>query len=484
MKAIADGHERRGLARRLWRRKPIVAGVVAVVAGSALIAAAPAVAAPDQEPRARCADAGATYERAAAEDVGLDAAKLREALDYWTRHGSETIKVFRHNCLVGEGALDNAFDRVPLWLRSHAKTFHSLIIGRAQTLGYLDIDEPIGKYIPEDLGDAEHRAITFRQLLTMRSGLHMNWTREANQAVSNRIREALSLKFDHAPGTYFEYAQTPMYLLPFAAGHAVQQATGMSYEQFAQAEFFGPLGIPESHYAWGRDRTGNIDGPGWNTFGLPIDFGRIGQLLLNEGSFGGRQLIDPTYLAEATTGTKQNPGYGMPFWLNSADRFVNASIFERRELDGPIVASAPRDMYMTWGYHGQHTFVIPSLDMIVTRTGNMNPDMIGTSDPGNAVIAGVQKETYYEGFRLLLAAVQDVDMPAPPPYSTQPTLDLDPMSFVNPTDNLAAAGTGPAAPEGCTAVGCDGRPVAEGKVEMGRDVAEMLPGAAGRMSNE
>jgi len=466
----------RSTMRTVWRgrrRAMVLGAVVAITAGGVVIAgsagADPQAAASKAKIEQRCADAGKDYERAKPEDTGMDPVKLQKAIDYWSNRGSETVKVFRYNCLIGEGKLDPLFERKPIWIRSHTKTLVSLTIGRAQTLGLLDIDDPIGKYIPKGVGDAEHRALTFRQLLTMRSGLHLNWTREAtSQAGYDRVKEAMSLEFDHKPGEWFEYAQIPMYLLPYATEHAV----GMKFKDFAQKELFDPLGIPETHIAWGRDRAGNIDGPGWNTWAWPIDFGRIGQLLLHEGEFNGKQLIDPQYIKEATTGTKENPGYGMPFWLNSADRYVNASIFARKEREGPIVASAPRDMYMTWGFHGQHTFVIPSLNMVVTRTGNANPDLLTTSDPGNSAIAGAQKEGYYEFFKLLMEAVTDKDMPKPPPYKADWTLDVDPSAFINPEDNLAVAGLGPAAADGCTIAGCDGKVEAEGTLQFISDLVK------------
>jgi CubicO group peptidase (beta-lactamase class C family) len=461
------------LRPRLGRRRAVVICAIAAIASGAIISgsanADQAAAAPRPIDDQRCADAGADYERAKAEDMGMDPAKLQEAIDFWSNRASETVKVFRYNCLIGEGSLDPVFENKPIWIRSHTKTLVSLTVGRAQTLGLLDIDDPIGKYIPEGVGDAEHRAITFRDLLTMRSGLHMNWTREVTSQVGyDRVQEAMSLPFDHERGTWFEYAQIPMYLLPYATQHAV----GMDFKAFAQKELFDPMGIPDTHIAWGRDRAGNIDGPGWNTWAWPNDFGRVGQLLLHEGEYNGQQLIDPQYLVEATTGSEQNPGYGMPFWLNSGDRYVNASIFARHEREGPIVASAPRDMYMTWGFHGQHTFVIPSLNMVVTRSGEANPDLLTTSDPGNSAIAGAQKEGYYTFFKLLMEAVADQDMPEPPPYTTDWTLDLDPSAFINPEDNLAVVGLGPAAADGCTILGCNGNVEYEGTVQFVSDLVK------------
>lgn len=48
------------------------------------------------------------YPTAAPEQVGLDPAILRRAVDYWTQNGAETVKVFRHGCLAGQGGLDSS----------------------------------------------------------------------------------------------------------------------------------------------------------------------------------------------------------------------------------------------------------------------------------------------------------------------------------------------------------------------------------------
>jgi CubicO group peptidase (beta-lactamase class C family) len=414
----------------------------------------------------QCGDAGANYETASPEQVGLDQKKLNDALDYWTSHGSETVKVFKNNCLVGEGRLDPVYNYKPIWIASHTKTTVMLALGRAQTLGYLNVNDPIGKYLPQGLGDPAHRAITIRQLITMTSGLHMNWTREVNhELIPDRVREALSLGFDFQPGTHMWYQQTPCWLVPAV----LTMATGMDFQDFLQKQVFDPLGIPQSHWFWTRDRSGNSDGPGWKVFEDAVDFGREGQLLLHNGMFRGRQLIDPGFLADARTGTAANPGYGYFMWLNSANHWVNGSLFKREEHDSPgLIVSAPRDMYMSWGYRGQHVFVIPSLDMVVTRTGETTPDQWGTApaaDPGWAMTMGEQKQGYYDFFKTLMESVKDRPMPAPPPFSAQPTLPLDDIEmgdFVNPQDNAAVLSLGPVAPQGCAAAGCNGQLAYEG----------------------
>ena len=462
---------------------------------TALVASAlltPLVARADDQPASStgktCADAGTSYATATPESVGLDATKLRAALDYWSQHGSETVKVFRNNCLVGQGRLDPMHDYKPIWIASHTKTLVMLAVGRAQTLGYLNIDDPIGKYIT-DVGDDAHKAITIRQLMNMTSGLHMNWSREVEQpGIPDRIHEAMSLKFDFPAGTHMWYQQTPCWFVP----EVISQATKMDFQDFLQKEVFDYLGIPKSHWFWTRDRAGHSDGPGWKVFEDGIDFGRHAQLLLNDGKYNGKQLIDPEFLRQARTGTAANPAYGFFMWLNSADHWVNGSLFRREEHDSPgLIVSAPRDMYMSWGYRGQHVFIIPSLNMVVTRTGETTPDQWGeapASDPGYAMTMGEQKEGYYQFFKLLMEAVTDRKMPDPPSFSTQRTLpldDIDTHDMWSPgEDNPASMSSGPAAPQGCSLAGCGGSVAYQGTQTWLTDSVRTVPGSLSGASQD
>ena len=60
-----------------------------------------------------------------------------------------------------------------------------------------------------------------RDLLTMTSGLRWNGLRDYNIfTMPDRVRDALTLEIAHPPGTYFEYAQSPVALLAEAIGRA------------------------------------------------------------------------------------------------------------------------------------------------------------------------------------------------------------------------------------------------------------------------
>ncbi len=437
------------------------------------------------------------YPQSSPSAVGLDPTKLKGAIDYWTSEASETVKVFRHGCLVGQSGLDPITERAPRENWSHTKTVNSLIAGVAARQGLIKIDDPIGNYLPEGLGDAAHRAITIRQVLTMTTGLQMNWIRGLNLYTDiSRAREALAMPFAHKPGEYFEYDQ----LTPSLVTYVVQQSLnrhrdGQDYQDFAQEELFNKLGIPRSAYWWQRDRSGNTLAY-LHLFMRPLEFGRLGELMRRNGVYDGVRIIDQAYLQQLRTGTNANCSYGFMVWLNSCaagQTQVSASVWKRRVIEpaGPIIASAPSDMYFSWGYHGQHTFVIPSLDMVITRTGDIEPDVVQNvpNDGGTgAAIGDFAAQGYFTFFHKLMASINDLtSIKAASIRNTSgvfdgaaPTVQIDLATF-DPTEAVPASylAVGPHSPQDCTVAGCVGDPN-QGDVRWLSDVPRTAPGVLGR----
>jgi CubicO group peptidase (beta-lactamase class C family) len=284
----------------------------------------------------------------------------------------------------------------------------------------------------------------------------------------------MAMPFDHAPGTSFTYAQSPLYVVSYA----VERATGVDFQEWMDQQILTPLGIPKSHWFWCRDRSGHSEVPGWCMWMDPIDFGRLGQLMLHEGVFRGQRLIDASYMRELRTGTAANGDYGLFTWLNHNTHWVNGSLFKRREYYSQPITSAPEDMYFTWGYHGQHTFILPSLDMVITRSGNVTPDEATLSDPGVWFTAGEQKEAYYTFFKLMMESVKDRQMPPPPVFNGQPSADFDPGDWDNPNDLLGALQLGPQQPQGCTEAGCDQQFAYKGTVDWTGEIPRTGPDTA------
>lgn len=456
-------------------------GAAAVTALGLFAVPGPATAAPAGPAPGECAvTRTGEYPRAEPAAVGLDADALRAAMAYWVGEGAENLKVFRHGCLVAEGALDAATDRIPRQNWSQTKTVSALIAGVAVRQGLIEVDAPIGRYLPPGIGDRKHRSITIRSLLTMTSGLELNWVR--GLAISADLagpRQAMSMPLRHRPGEYFEYEQTTPSVLNWVVQHALNRAgRALDYQDFAQQEFFDKLGIPLSAYWWQRDRSGTTMGHA----GLllrPLEFGRLGELMRRQGVFAGERLIDAAYLRLLQTGTRANCGYGYMVWLNSCgggERQVNASIVVRREIAParPWIASAPADMYFSWGAHGQHVFVIPSLDLVITRAGERSPDSSSDFErlDGDLLFNGAQKGGYFEFFRLLMGAVTDMAADVRAGLATdyrEPPEAVDPVAWLAPFGNEPTPTTGVCEPETCGG----------SRSSSSDDVSRTLPGILG-----
>ena len=353
-----------------------------------------------------CGDPGAKWERRLPSDAQMRGARLQQALDWTMAHKSVAVAVFRHGCLVGESRLHPLASALPIDGWSLTKSATSMVVGRAVTLGLLDIERPIGALYPE--ADAQHAALTPRHLLEMTAGLHRNWVRDLSPQ-PDRVRDALSLPFDHEPGTHWEYMQSTVTLL----ANVVERAVGKDFQDFAQAELFGPLGISRKSWSWERDRAGHTET--WAHLHMRSrDWARLGHLMLREGSWHGRRLISEDYVRQALTPSETNHAYGFLFWLNRGDSYVLPSVHGPDRGSGPLIPAAPRDTFLMAGMREQRVYVIPSRDMVIVRLGE--PGSV-EADTRVSVWSGRAGQLDHELIRRVMLAVTDVPYEDPGPYA-------------------------------------------------------------------
>jgi len=387
---------------------------------------------------------GQPFPTATPEEVGLDAGALQEAANYHSQRLQETFWVVRFGCLVKTGNVNALFDHTPKHQWSVTKAVSTAVLGRAVTLGYIGIEDTVGKYFP-NLGDGAHRAITVNQLLHHTQGTHMNWTREFQLQNPDRLTEFASLPIEHQPGTYFQYSQTG----PAVLNAMVEKAVGEDFQKFAQDQLFTPLGIKRPNWYWMRDQAGNTEG--YSLLHMrPLDMVTFGQFLLQSGSWAGRQLVDPQFYRDALRGSDSNPAFGYQTWVNAAPRHVTIALTSREQNNHCLVPSAPNDMYMTWGWRGRHQFMMPNLGMMVVSTPFDHDFDYSLEDvhtfPG---AQGEQGEGYHEFFRILMRAVRDqrIADPGPWTYGGKAATTYDAKNYVEP-DQTVDSRSKPSAFEG------------------------------------
>lgn len=350
--------------------------------------------------------ADADFERVNPEQVGLTAKSVTEAIEYADARGAQSVRIYRNDCLVGTSANDEltGWSKMPAW--SMTKGVVSMIAGRAYTLGKLDLDASIGKYL-NGLNE-EQQKITVRNLLTQSSGMRFAWANDLNDASQfDSVKRLFERPFEAEPGTEFIYAQTTV----TAVVAVVEAAAGEDFQSFAAREVFEPIGITADQWTWARDGGGRTQGFAFLDM-TPKAFARLGSLLANDGNWDGTRIISSDYITQGATGSTTNTNYGFLWRTNLVPEGVEPTIDTIRDS---IPAATPRTYWLS-GLFNQNVFVLPELDIVVVRMGfpsDIFGDPIGESE-------GERPRWEHYFFRGLLSGVTDVEIPDPGAWKPVP----------------------------------------------------------------
>ncbi len=203
---------------------------------------------------------------------------------------------------------------------SATKSIVNLAIGRLVDAGKIkSIDQPVSDFYPE-WKQGRKKLITIRHLLNHTSGLQneRNTTLEIYPS-PDFVQLALAAELSDEPGAKFAYNNKAVNLL---AG-LIQRVSGTRMDLYIGKEIFEPLGIKD--FIWTLDKSGNPHGMS----GLQIraiDMARIGQMMLDEGSWKGKPIIGRAWIKESVApGQKLDPTCGLLWWVlrePSNDRYV------------------------------------------------------------------------------------------------------------------------------------------------------------------
>merc|ERR1712100_516294 len=111
-------------------------------------------------------------------------------------------------------------------------------------------------------------------------------------------------------------------------------------------------------------------------------WGRFGQLILNNGAWGGEQIIAPEIMTQALKPEKfspyksySNPCYGWLFWINADKNKYNGCCWEASRLPNPkcnqdsFMPGAVTDMSIILGLYGGVVMTLPSVNTFVVGFG-------------------------------------------------------------------------------------------------------------------
>lgn len=448
------------------RHVAVLALSALVVTTSAGAAAAGAATRPTSLKHCRLPASGQAFATATPAQEALDPVQLQQAVDNFSADSRTSVQVFRNNCLVAGDPFNPVTAGEHNNLFSVTKSVVSMLAGIAIGEGRLRMSDPIGRYLPRGpgWGDAAHRSITVRELLTQTSGIAEAILAEAATTGSdpNLAQEALAQPIEHRPGTHFEYSQ----LGPALLGYVVQRAVGANLAAFAQQVLFGPVGITAGSWFWLEDRSGTPYGYS-NLFLTPPQMARLGLLMQNGGRWNDRQVVPASYVSRVSVPNPTNGCYGLLFWTNRGQPCTGANIPAAQTVDHRAVPSAPQDMYEMNGTGGQLNIVIPSLQMTVVTTG-----WFGDTYPDPSILLGATPgNMQYDFFRALMKAVTDLHYRDPGPYPGDPIdLDVNPLNYLDPRVVVRDLDANPT----CNVVVCDGTVPTQGLVDAVREAPAFL----------
>ena len=253
---------------------------------------------------------------------------------------------------------------------SIAKTCLALLAGIAHDRGLLkDVDEPVRVRLPEIGFDAGHNAqVTWAHLLQQTSewegtvfGVpdqadhYRTLSVQGNVAAPGRKGDARALR---VPGTFWEYNDVRINQLSLALMHLFAQPLPDVFRDTIAR----PVGASDNwrwvgyDNAWvdlnGKNVQSVPGGTHWGG-GLSIsahDQARIGQMMLDQGRVGDRQVISSQWISSMCTPCAIAPFYGYLTWLNS----------ERR-----VFPRAPASSYFAIGAGGNYVWVEPERRMVL-----------------------------------------------------------------------------------------------------------------------
>lgn len=275
----------------------------------------------------------------------------------------DSLLILKDNKLVVEHYFNGWTADQPHTIKSDTKSLTSLLAGAAIKEKYI---KGVTETLPELLPDYKkylidgRENITLQNLLSMSSGLKWDewslpYTNPDNivwkeWASEDSIDFVLSQPVVAKPGTIFAYSGGSVSIV----GDIIRQATHQtSVSDYAKNGPLSALCFKNSYWLKKNDGRTHVGG---GAYLRPRDMLKLGQLVLNDGQWNGKQLIDKEWLIESTKPAVKNTyipwkEYGYFWWLT--DYYLGSKRYSAIYADG---------------YGGQNIIIIKNLNLVVVTT--------------------------------------------------------------------------------------------------------------------
>ena len=234
---------------------------------------------------------------------------------------------------------------------SVSKSFVSIAVGMAIDDGLLSLDDKFIKFFPAfaDKADEWMKEATIRDLLRMETSMKrgINWF---YTGTNDRTEVYFGKGSDKIPGTHFDYDSPGSQMLCVI----VEELTGKPFLEYMKEKCVHDIGFSEDAYC--------LQVPGGHSFGdsgvmcSARDLLHFARLVLNGGTWNGKEYVSGEYVKEATKKQVCNDLYG----FTAYDHYGY----------GYLIWKAPRDGFCFCGMGDQFAICDPKTDFIFVITSD------------------------------------------------------------------------------------------------------------------
>lgn len=332
------------------------------------------------------------WARKAPAEVGIDAAKLNEAVEFMKSHETAspardfsdqeivngkllasipTERAATNGLVIRRGYIVAEFGDTerPDPTYSVAKSMVSTIAGIALDRGLIpNLDSPVGTVVKDGGYDSpQNSRVTWRNHLQQQAEWEGDmWGKNANFLGLEAFgRGQMKPRTLQAPGSHYEYNDVRINRFTMSLLRLFKKPLPDVFRD----EVMNPIGASTS-WKWvpytnayvdidGKRMASVAGGTRWGG-GMWInsyDMARFGLLWLRNGKWGNRQIVPVSYVKEATTPSAHGPDYGFLWWLNTKQAQwagSPANAFSARGQGGNIIFISPNhDLVVVWRWSAQ-----------------------------------------------------------------------------------------------------------------------------------
>ncbi|MBP5571352.1 MAG: serine hydrolase [Bacteroidales bacterium] len=299
-------------------------------------------------------------------------ASLTPPIDWRTFVNLHSILIIKDGKIVEEQYFGDWNADKPHAMFSVSKTFTATAVGLAINEGKMSLSDKVADYFPDKQVEGNPCEATVEDLLMMAGGHDIDPTLQVLEIDRNnfisKIKDGSEIAdvffahpFVHKPGELFVYNSLGTYIL----SAIVTKVTGESVLDYLTPRLFEPLGIEKP--VWEADKYG-INAGGWGLQLKPMDMAKMGQLILQKGKWGRKQLIPAKWVEEMSAKHIECAPAGIR--IEDAERVcgIPAELNDWRQGYCYQMWRGTHGSFRADGAGGQYIMVLPDKNAVIIMT--------------------------------------------------------------------------------------------------------------------